>query len=66
MKSQPLERYARQLRAKAQCLSWAQGKPYHNTVDNECCPDFSCCNPDLLEPDELKRWRYYKEHYTQL
>ena len=23
--------------------------PYHNLVDDECCPDFSCCVPSLFE-----------------
>ena len=24
----------------------------HKTDTNECCPDFSCCFPDLLNPVE--------------
>jgi len=39
------------------------GQPYHNNIDDECCPDFSCCHPDLFEKDETKRWAIYrKEH----
>jgi hypothetical protein len=45
----------------AQTLAWAQGRPYHNPVDDECCPDFSCCHPDLFERDDVKRWRYYRD-----
>ena len=42
---------------------WAQGTPVHNHVDGECCLDFSCCEPDLFEKDESKRWAYYhKKH----
>lgn len=31
---------------------WLDGKPIHNGTrpDGECCPDFSCCRPDLLAP----------------
>ena len=35
-------------RRQLQTISWANGKPYHNITDNECTPDFSCCNPTLL------------------
>lgn len=24
-------------------MLWMFGYSYHNNVDNECCPDFSCC-----------------------
>lgn len=27
---------------------WVAGKPVHNPDRDECCPDFSCCNPELL------------------
>lgn len=29
-----------------QLLSWLKGKSIHN--DKQCCPDFSCCVPQLL------------------
>lgn len=47
-------------RVRAQTLAWAEGRPYHNRLDDECCPDFSCCNPDLFEPDQDKRWAEYQ------
>lgn len=47
-------------RVKAQTFAWAQGRPYHNRVDDECCPDFSCCNPELFETDPDKRWAKYR------
>lgn len=50
-------------RAKSQSLSWAIGKPYHNKTDDECCPDFSCCCPDLFEQDQAKRWRCHNAAY---
>lgn len=57
----PKARY--QERTKAQCLKWAQGVSQHNNIDDECCPDFSCCHPDLFEQDEAKRWARYKNRY---
>ena len=26
---------------------WMFGYSYHNNIDNECCPDFSCCNKGI-------------------
>ena len=50
-------------RVRVHTLSWAMGKSYHNRVDNECCPDFSCCQPELFEQDATKRWEtYHKEN----
>lgn len=45
-------------RAHRQGLAWAAGYPQHNQHDDECCPDFSCCNPDLFERDPEGRLRY--------
>lgn len=53
-------------RAKSQCLSWAMGKPYHEPVNDECTPDFSCCNPDLFTQDEAERWAQYHREYGGL
>lgn len=50
-------------RVRSQTLSWAMGNPYHNKVDGECCPDFSCCHPDLFEKDADKRWAQYKREH---
>ena len=47
-------------RVLRQTRMWAMGWPSHNNVDDECCPDFSCCNPDLFEPDAKKRWDTFK------
>lgn len=30
-------------RLYAQLMEWLAGRPIHNPIDNECCPDFSCC-----------------------
>lgn len=61
----PVERQRYDERCKAQALKWAMGQPYHNRIDDECCPDFSCCRPDLFEKDEEKRWNSYRKQYGQ-
>lgn len=38
-----------------QLSSWLEGKPFHNTDDDECCPDFSCCKPEALQPLEVRK-----------
>jgi hypothetical protein len=49
-----------QERVKAQTFQWARGFPYHNRIDDECCPDFSCCKPEMFEADAAKRWEHYR------
>lgn len=34
---------------------WAGGNSQHNHVDDECCPDFSCCNKKMHTPDEERK-----------
>ena len=41
-------------RSTDQLNKWVDGKPEHNTVDDECCPDFSCCRPDFLQPKAVR------------
>ena len=31
-----------------QLASWVEGNPIH--LPQHCCPDFSCCRPELLAP----------------
>lgn len=50
-------------RARVQCLSWAKGEPYHERVNDECCPDFSCCYPALFTADAAARWAEYHRQY---
>lgn len=50
-------------RNRVSTMKWAMGCPYHNKVDDECAPDFSCCYPDLFEEDPAKRWDYYHKRY---
>lgn len=55
-----------QQRAYKQGIDWVNGKSIHNEVDNECCPDFSCCVPSLFEKKRSNRIfqlnKYAKEH----
>jgi hypothetical protein len=47
-----------------QVENWTKGKSEHNKIDDECCPDFSCCYPDLFEQDREKRinrLNYFRE-----
>lgn len=40
---------------QTQLDQWVAGHPVHNPTRDECCPDFSCCNPALLAPAETRR-----------
>lgn len=36
---------------------WVNGESTHRQLqgdDYECCPDFSCCHPTLLQPVEVR------------
>jgi len=37
-------------RCNYQLEEWVRGNSIHNTIDDECCPDFSCCNKDMNTP----------------
>lgn len=50
-------------RHKLQSLLWAMGHSYHNHIDDECCPDFSCCFSDMHTEDEEDRWQYFYDKY---
>jgi hypothetical protein len=43
---------------KEQLDLWVAGNPVHNGERDdpmsECCPDFSCCCPELLQPVEVR------------
>jgi hypothetical protein len=46
---------AYQERVIAQTRRWVEGNARHNVIDDECCPDFSCCMPELFEQDRGER-----------
>ena len=41
-------------RANHQLDEWVKGNSIHNDVDNECCPDFSCCTLSINTPIEIR------------
>ena len=42
--------------AEEQLGLWVNGTPRHmgGKRRGQCCPDFSCCRPDLLAPREVR------------
>lgn len=38
-----------------QLEKWVSGKSTHCKISEECCPDFSCCRPELKWPEEKRR-----------
>ena len=36
--------------ADSQLTALVAGNPVHDYEAGQCCPDFSCCRPDLLAP----------------
>ncbi len=42
-------------RADAQLEAWVEGRVYHEPINDECAPDFSCCMPELFTKDRVKR-----------
>lgn len=39
-----------ELTPDAQIDAWVRGEPMCPNTRGECCPDFSCCNPELMVP----------------
>lgn len=35
-------------------LDWVNGKPSCPNTSGECCPDFSCCRPNLLWEKKMR------------
>ena len=50
-------------RCEKQLSEWAKGNSVHNDVDDECCPDFSCCDKNINTPiAQRKQFRkFFKE-----
>jgi hypothetical protein len=55
-----------QKRVLEQGDAWLNGKPKHNFIDNECCPDFSCCHPELFTKDRGDRWIVVNEYRQRI
>lgn len=46
---------AYQRRVIEQGRAWVEGDARHNVVDDECCPDFSCCAPACFVTERGER-----------
>lgn len=63
MKGRPAVRCVTSL--DEQLALWVAGESVHLTIPGrkrgttDCCPDFSCCQPHLLQPLEMRQ-RYVK------
>lgn len=53
-------------RNKEQLKDWVSGILWHNEIDGECTPDFSCCNPGLYTVDLEKRLEYFKKRFPDI
>ena len=42
----------RPMTLNAQLALWVKGVSAHNGETGQCCPDYSCCEPALLAPEE--------------
>ena len=40
--------------SEEQLDKWVEGEPIHNKDRDECCPDFSCCRPELLADKKIR------------
>lgn len=51
-----------------QLFKWYNGESLHNgknDSEGECCPDFSCCVPELFEKDKLSRYNFITNYYKK-
>ncbi len=46
------------MKSKKQLEHWLHGSSIHNKEKDECCPDFSCCRPELLADQETRQTFY--------
>jgi len=40
--------------SQMQLEQWVLGNSIHNNEDDECCPDFSCCNKKVVTSREVR------------
>lgn len=43
------------MKCDEQLEKWVAGNSVHNDDRDECCPDVSCCQPDLLAEESIRR-----------
>lgn len=41
--------------SEIQLRLWVDGVSIYNRIRDECCPDFSCCNPGLIAAPALRQ-----------
>ena len=51
-------------RHEHQLKKWVEGEYIHNDVDDECCPDFACCN-DQMRTSKEKREQFKRVYDEQ-
>jgi len=51
------------IRSYEQLVDWMNGISKHNNIDDECCPDFTCCANIL--PDDANAKRLVYEHFME-
>ena len=51
------------IRCYDQLVDWMNGISKHNYVDDECCPDFTCCSHILPDDKDAKRLVY--DHFME-
>ena len=51
------------IRSYEQLVDWMNGISKHNKIDDECCPDFTCCAH--IMPDDLNAKRLVYEHFME-
>jgi hypothetical protein len=51
------------IRSYEQLVDWMNGISKHNEIDDECCPDFTCCANIL--PDEKDAKKIVYEHFVE-
>ena len=52
-------------RTYEQLLHWMNGVSLHNHIDDECCPDFTCCTNILPDDQDAKKlvFEHFMEQY---
>lgn len=50
-------------RSYDQLVDWMNGISRHNEIDDECCPDFTCCANILPDDKDAKKLVY--DHFME-
>jgi hypothetical protein len=57
------------IRSYEQLVDWMNGISKHNYIDDECCPDFTCCANILPDDKNAKQivYEYFMEqHFDEI